>query len=305
VISPDAPTLSRGLLLAYGSLAFPLAAAFIALQVIVPTYYAEIIAISVWFLLNPSDTAGAGYLLLWTVAIYVAGTLSIVPTSAWAAELSQDYNQRSRITGFRVGFGLAGTLAALIVPAILADILADNESAALGETLLVISCLVIITLIIATVWAAVRVPDNADISLPHESVKAAWALMRSANPFRQLLISFLLNAVGNAIPATLFLLFVTHVLKVPDKAGVFLFIYFVAAAIAVPFWVSVSRRLGKHRTWSVAIVIACAFFLWAPLLDADTVFWFYVVLCAMGHGDQALVRAGDWHRFPLARVRRL
>jgi len=159
------------LLLAYGSLAFPLAAAFIALQVIVPTYYAEsttlsltavggilllarlcdtvtdplvgywsdrtttrfgrrkifmvlsapLIAISVWFLLNPSDTAGAGYLLLWTVAIYVAGTLSIVPTSAWAAELSQDYNQRSRITGFRVGFGLAGTLAALIVPAILAD----------------------------------------------------------------------------------------------------------------------------------------------------------------------------------------
>ena len=333
MISPDAPALSRGLLLAYGSLAFPLAAAFIALQVIVPTYYAEnttlsltavggilllarlcdtvtdplvgywsdqtttrfgrrkifmvlsapLIAISVWFLFNPSDTAGAAYLLLWTVAIYVAGTLSIVPSSAWAAELSQDYNQRSRITGFRVGFGLAGTLAALIVPAILAD----NESAALGETLLVISCLVIITLIIATVWAAVRVPDNADISLPHESVKAAWALMRSANPFRQLLISLLLNAVGNAIPATLFLLFVTHVLKVPDKAGVFLFIYFVAAAIAVPFWVSVSRRLGKHRTWSVAIVIACAFFLWAPLLDADTVFWFYVIVAATGFATGA------------------
>lgn len=331
--SPDAPALRRGLLLAYGSLAFPLAAAFIALQVIVPTYYAEnttlsltavggilllarlcdtvtdplvgywsdqttsrfgrrkifmvlsapLIAVSVWFLFNPDDTAGAGYLLLWTVAIYVAGTLSIVPTSAWAAELSQDYNQRSRITGTRVGFGLAGTLAALIIPAIIAG----DESAALGESLAVITGLVMLTLLIATLWAAIRVPDNAKTSLPHESFKSAWALMRSANPFRQLLISFLLNAVGNAIPATLFLLFVTHVLKVPDKAGVFLFVYFVSASIAVPFWVAVSRRIGKHRTWSVAIVIACVFFLWTPFLNADTVFWFYVIVAATGFATGA------------------
>jgi len=320
-------------LLAYGSLAFPIAAAFIALQVIVPTYYAQytnlsltavggilliarlcdtvtdplvgywsdqsttrfgrrkifmvlsapLLAVSVWFLFNPSVTAGAGYLLLWTVAIYVAGTLSIIPTSAWAAELSPDYNQRSRITGVRVGFGLAGTLAALTVPAIFSG----GDSASLGETLKVITGLVIVTLFIATLWAALRVPDTAKTNLPRDSIKSAWALMVSPNPFRQLLLSFLLNAVGNAIPATLFLLFVTHVLKVPDKAGLFLFIYFVAASIAVPFWVALSRRLGKHSTWSLAIVIACVFFLWTPFLDADSVMWFYVIVAATGFATGA------------------
>lgn len=320
--------LTKNLLAAYGSLAFPLAAAFIALQVIVPTYYAEftslsltaigglllfarlcdtvtdplvgywsdnavcsygrrkvfvvaaapLIGLSVWFLFNPPDDAGAMYLLCWTVVIYVAGTLAIVPSSAWAAELSDDYNQRSKITGVRVAFGLAGSLAALLVPALLAD----GQSQNLGATLQTITWLVLVTLVSATIWTAIAVPDNARTSLPGDSVRAAWLMMKSHNPFRQLLVSFLLNAVGNAIPATLFLLYVTHVLQVPAQAGQFLFLYFICAAAAVPVWVRLSNQFGKHHTWSAAMIMACVFFIWTPFLGAESVFWFYVIVVATG-----------------------
>ncbi|MFK7891495.1 MAG: MFS transporter [Granulosicoccus sp.] len=320
--------LSVNLLAAYGSLAFPLAAAFIALQVIVPTFYAEstslsltaiggllllarlcdtltdpivgywsdqsqnrfgrrkifvivatpLIALSVWYLFNPPDGAGAFYLLGWTVAIYIAGTLSIVPASAWAAELSDDYNQRSLITGVRVAFGLSGTLAALLIPALLSDSASSN----LGATLQVITWLVVITLVSATLWAAFVVPDNAETVLPGNSLKAAWPLVTSHNPFRQLLVSFLLNAVANAIPASLFLLYVTHVLQVPEQAGPFLFLYFVCAAAAVPLWVFLARRFGKHHTWAFAMIMACIFFIWTPFLNADSVIWFYVIVAATG-----------------------
>ena len=325
--------LPAGLLAAYGSLAFPLAAAFIALQVIVPTFYAQstalslsaiggllliarlldtvtdplvgywsdnasnrfgrrkvfvvvaspLIAVSVWFLFNPPDDAGGTYLLVWTVCIYVAGTLSIVPASAWAAELSDDYNQRSLVTGVRVAFGLAGTLCALIVPAIVAA----GDSQDLSTTLFIITLLVLVTLLLSTVWLAWRVPDTATTTLPSNSVQAAWALMKTHNPFRQLLLSYLLNAVGNAIPATLFLLYVTHVLKQPESVGVFLFLYFVCAAAAVPFWVMLSKRFGKHSTWAAAMVMACAFFMWAPFLDSTTVVWFYVIVAATGFATGA------------------
>lgn len=326
-------TLSKGVLAAYGSLAFPLAAAFIALQVIVPTYYAEstslslsliggllllarlcdtvtdplvgywsdqsknrfgrrkvfvvaatpLVALSVWFLFNPAEDVGAFYLLCWTVCIYVAGTLAIVPASAWAAELSDDYNQRSLITGTRVAFGLAGTLAALVVPALVGN----GETQDLSTTLFIITLLVLVTLVISTIWAAVKVPDTAQTTLPSNSVSAALSLMKTPNPFRQLLLSFLLNAVANAIPATLFLLFVTHVLDAPDKAGVFLFLYFICAAAAVPVWVAISKRWGKHKTWSVAMVIACLFFLWTPFLDGDSIIWFYVIVAATGFATGA------------------
>ncbi len=323
----------KAVLAAYGSLAFPLAAAFIALQVIVPTFYAQntalsltaiggllllarlcdtvtdplvgywsdrsnfrlgrrklfvlvaapLIGISTWFLFNPVDGVGGAYLLFWTVAIYVAGTLSIVPASAWAAELSPDYNQRSLITGVRVAFGLAGTLAALILPALIAS----ESTEDLGSTLKIITILVLVTLLITTLWAAFSVPDTARTALPPNSISAAWLLMKSHNPFRQLLVSFLLNAVANAIPATLFLLFVTHVLGVPGQAGIFLVLYFVCAALAVPFWVAVSKRYGKHGTWSFAMILACLFFLWTPFLNAATVMWFYVIVIATGFATGA------------------
>ncbi len=321
-------TLPNGLLAAYGSLAFPLAAAFIALQVIVPTYYAEstslslttigglmllarlcdtitdplvghwsdrsnsrfgrrkvfvvmsapLIAVSVWYLFNPPVNAGGLYLVGWTVAIYIAGTLSIVPASAWAAELSDDYHQRSLVTGVRTAFGLAGTLTALIILAMLSG----SDTADLAATLSLITVLVLVTLMVSTLWVALRVPDTANTTLPTNSMAAAWALMKTANPFRQLLVSFLLNAVANAIPATLFLLFVTHVLDAADKAGVFLFLYFVCATASVPLWVALSRRYGKHVIWSVAMILACMFFVCTPFLNAESVLWFYVIVAATG-----------------------
>lgn len=327
------PTLARGVLFAYGSLAFPLAAAFIALQVIVPTFYAQStalslsvigillfiarlfdmatdlivgywsdhskskfgrrktfvvvaaipIAVSIWALFNPPANAGAIYLLGWTIAIYVAGTFSIVPLSAWGAELSPDYHQKARITGVRVAFGLSGTMAALLVPVFVGT---DNDQG-YGETLTVIAWLALITLLASTVWAGLKVPDTSKTKLPENTFTEVRKLLVRPNPFRQLLFSFLLNAVGNAIPATLFLLYVTHVLSSEAVAGQLLFLYFISAAISVPFWVWLAKRLGKHQTWSLAIVVACVFFFWTPWLTESTLWVFALIVACTGFATGA------------------
>jgi len=326
-------TPSRTTIAAYGSLAFPLAAAFIALQIFVPTFYAEstglsltsiglllliarlcdtvtdpivgyfsdrtptawhrrklfvvvatpLIAISTFYLFNPPENAGAAYLLMWTIAIYIAGTLSIVPLGAWGAELSSDYNTRSLITGIRVAFGLIGSLAALMF----AVVLSGDESAELGRTLSGITWLVIITLILATMVAGFLVPDNKETELPDNTLQAAWQVISKPTPFRQLLGSFFLNAVGNAIPASLFILFVTHVIDAPDQVGRMLFLYFVCSALSVPVWVAVSKRLGKHQTWTVAILLAAAFFIWTPFLGPDSLGLFYLIVIVTGFATGA------------------
>jgi len=318
---------------AYGSLAFPLAAAFIALQVFVPTFYAEttnlsltsvgvvlliarlcdtitdpivgywsditptawrrrklfvvlaspLIAIATFYLFNPPQDAGIAYLLLWTIAIYIAGTLSIVPLGAWGAELSSDYNKRSSITGVRVAFGLTGSLAALMF----AVVFSADGSAQLGQTLSGITWLVIATLLMTTVLAAVFVPDNKETELPDNTLSAAWEVISKPTPFRQLLGSFFLNAVGNAIPASLFILFVTHVIGAADEVGRLLFLYFVCSALSVPVWVALSKRLGKHQTWTVAILLAAAFFVWTPFLGAESLGWFYLIVVVTGFATGA------------------
>ncbi|MEE4277037.1 MAG: MFS transporter [Halieaceae bacterium] len=319
-ISEQAPAL--GTLAAYGSLAFPLAGAFIALQVIVPTFYAQalglklaavggillaarlwdlvtdpvvgylsdhtparfgrrkiwviasapLIALSVWLLFNPPDGIGNRFLLLATLAIYIAGTMSIVPMNAWGAEISESYHQRSRISGARVIFGLAGTLAALL--------LVDNsDNAALQRSLEAITWLTVAGLAVTIPIAALFVPDRGEVTPEGNSPREAWALLIRPSPFRRLLLAFLLNGLGNAIPATLFLLYVTHVLERPGIAGLMLFLYFVCSAVSVPVWVTVSRRLGKHRTWSIAVIGSCLFFTVAPFLGpGDTLLYGAVVV---------------------------
>lgn len=328
---PDHP--GKTVLAAYGSLAFPLAAAFIALQLFVPTFYAEstglsltavgvvmliaklcdtatdpivgyisdrtpttwrrrklyvvlatpLIVVSSYFLFNPPSEVTTTYLLLCTVAIYIAGTLSIVPMNAWGAELSENYNTRSLIAGVRVAFGLIGSLAALL----LAVAFATDNSAELSKTLEGITWLVIGTIIVATVVAALLVPDNKHTDLPEDTIASAWRVISQPTPFRQLLISFFLNAVGNAIPATLFVLYVTHVIGAEGSVGMLLFLYLACSAVSVPFWVAVSKRLGKHQTWAIAILLAVVFFLWTPFLSDSSLMIFTVIVVVTGFATGA------------------
>ncbi len=320
--SPSHPILSYQTLSSYGFLAFPLAAAFIALQVLIPTHYAEItslslsaiggivllarlwdtitdpivgilsdrtpehwgrrklwiwlsiplISLSTYMLFNPSSDAGVGYLLLWTFAIYVAGTMAIVPLNAWGAELSTDYQQRNRVTGTRALFGLLGTMAALSIPALLGD----AESVNLNNSLSTITLLVIISLFVAAI-SITFVSDKHAISIPERQLTSAIHLIKAPSPFRTLLLSFLSNSIANAIPATLFLFYITYVLQKPEYAGPLLFLYFICAAISVPFWVKIAKRYGKHATWHASILIACLFFIATPFLGTET-FWLYIII---------------------------
>jgi Na+/melibiose symporter-like transporter len=312
-------------LAAYGSLALPMAAGFIALQVIIPTFYAQVlglslsavggillvarlwdmvtdpivgylsdhtparwgrrklwvvgsaplVALSVWLLFNPGESVGNNYLLLGAMAIYIAGTMALVPINAWGAELSSNYHQRSRVAGSRVVFGLGGTLLALL--------LIDNSSdAALQSSLTAIALLVLAGLVI-TVPVAVRwVPDESQVTPGGNNLRGALQLLITPSPFRRLLVAFLLNGVANAIPATLFLLFVTHVLEAPALAGPVLFLYFVCSALSVPLWVRVAGRFGKHHTWCGAVSLACLFFAGAPFLGAGDTAWYIAIVVGTG-----------------------
>ncbi|MEX0695017.1 MAG: MFS transporter, partial [Rhodospirillales bacterium] len=63
-------------------------------------------------LLNPAIGVDATYLLVWSIVTYAGWTMIAVPYLAWGAELSQDYDERTRITAWREGLALIGILGA-------------------------------------------------------------------------------------------------------------------------------------------------------------------------------------------------
>ncbi|WP_370153174.1 MFS transporter [Ferrovibrio sp.] len=229
--------------------------------------------LAAWMLFRPGDAAGGWYLLGWTMLLYLGASLIQIPYYAWGAELSGDYDQRTRISGWREAAAVLGTVTAAALPAAFG---ADTRAgvAALG--------LVIVLLLPAGVLLAVwRVPDGTAAAPPRPGAAALRGLWRNG-PFRRLLLAWLVNGIANGLPAGLVLLYVGHVMAAPDLAGLVLLLYFGAGIAAVPLWLRLARRYGKHRVWCGAMLWNCAVFVFVPLLGAGDAPLFLVISVLTG-----------------------
>lgn len=229
-----------------------------------------------WLLFVPLEGAGAVYLFAWTSLAYIAWTLMILPYSAWGAELSDSYHERSRITSAREGFVIVGILFAAAVPALL-GVDAETET---GRVLRVLAISMAVVLPIALVLLLVFVPENPGRSEPPLAFIQGLRIARRNRAFVRLVVAFLANSMANGLPATLFILFVTHVLQIPEQIGPLLLLYFLAGVVAIPFWLWLSYRIGKHRAWSCSMIWACLIFVWVPFLGPGD-FWPFLIICGL------------------------
>jgi len=233
-----------------------------------------VVMLAVWHLFVPPDGAGSAYLLVWSLLLYTGWTMMILPLSAWGAELSPDYDERSRISAFREGFVVAGTLMALAIPAALGYVDADEA----GPALRVVAIVVIVLLPLTVAALLLRTPEPPPVLRQRVSWREGARVLARNAPMRRLVTAYLLNGIANGLPATLFLLFVSNVLEESSRAGILLFVYFLSGILAVPVWVRLSYRFGKHRVWSAAMIWACAIFVWVPLLGPGDL-WLFVAVC--------------------------
>lgn len=224
----------------------------------------------------PPSGAGAVHLLIWTMILYLGAAMIQIPYTAWGAELSGDYHERTRIAGWREGFVVLGTVVAAALPAALGGKPAE------GVRLLGIVIAVLLPLtVLAAIWLVPEPPRTALPAATPLDRRALRALWRNG-PFRRLLLAWLLNGVANGLPATLVLLFVEHVIQRPDLTGPALLIYFAAGVVAVPVWLRLAKRHGKHRVWIGAMLWACALFALVPLLGPGDGAWFLALCVATG-----------------------
>jgi Na+/melibiose symporter-like transporter len=85
---------------------------------------------------------------------------------------------------------------------------------------------------------------------------------------------FAVSAIGTQMTNSLSLFFVTHVLLAGQLYGLYLFPYFVCQVAALPLWMKLSRRIGKHRATMVAIGWYAFWSLFIPLIAVAPESWF-------------------------------
>jgi Na+/melibiose symporter-like transporter len=191
-----------------------------------------------------------------------------------------NYAERNRVMAARESCGVTGVILAVSLPTVLP--LLGYPSPDPGDALAVIAWLTIALLPIAGLATLLAVPEPPRIDGPPLDWRTGWNLIAANAPFRRILASYFLNSIANGLPSTLFLLFVSHVLALPDRAGLFLLVYFAAGVAGVPMWVALARRHGKHRAWTAAMAITCVAFAGAPLLGPGDLWPFLAICLATG-----------------------
>lgn len=223
-------------------------------------------------LFAPPADAGTPWLLGGLVLAYAGYSLAMINHQAWGAEFPDDDRGRLQATAWREGFALLGVLLAAGLPSALADDLAP----ALARLLWIFVPL----LCIATTLAVALVPQAIRITriFPESAAAQVWRAPR----FRRLVFTYGLNGVAAAVPATLVLFYVGDVLQAGAWSGVFLLLYFLAGALALPFWVAQAGRVGRLTAWRRAMLLAMASFAVTPFLGPGDVTLFALVCIASG-----------------------
>lgn len=209
--------------------------------------------ISVYQLFLPPEGVGVQFLLIWIMVFWFGWTLFNIPYFAWGAELSPDYADRTRITGWRTMAGLVGTLTAIAIPAAAQQLFGWGGRSA--ETMLIIGITAVCLIPLCVGAAGMLVPEKAGFVPARRRIVAGLKIMWANGPFRRLLLAFLVSSLAMALTVPLFVLFITHVIGDPTAAPKFVLFHYAANLLGVPFWMWLSRRTDKHVTWLCSILV--------------------------------------------------
>ena len=228
-----------------------------------------IMMLSVYMLFIPPEGAGTVHYAISSVGLSIAITMMLIPYYAWGAELSTDYNERSRITGGRAMAGIAGSLSAQLVPGAALLFFGIGGS---NQVLMLVGTTMLVLMPICISFCLRKVPEPQTFQKSVVPVLAGLKLMWQNRPFKQLVLAFMIGSIGLSITTPLYLFFIADVLNAEDKAIYMLTFFFLSSFAAVPFWVWLSGRIGKHRAYLAAFfLLAFAHPLYLLLGEGD--FW--------------------------------
>jgi glycoside/pentoside/hexuronide:cation symporter, GPH family len=241
-----------------------------------------IMMLGVYKLFIPPADVGIWYFLIYLTLFFVGSTIIALPHRAWGAELSTDYHQRSRVTASREFFVLGGLMLAALVP-MLVEVTADgsgsvgqvftiiwqdvvgaftgdladkeivNRSTLTGPVLAGLAWTIILVLPVCVfvVLALVKEPPptKKDTVPLKEGLRYLW----KNGPMRRVLIIALLVVFGEAFRNAVSLFFIRDIIGIPTIGAAYFF-YFIAGLGAIPFWLWLGRKIGKHRAFMCTLI---------------------------------------------------
>lgn len=215
-----------------------------------------VLVLGVAMLFWPSYIWGDGqmssiYLFIWISVVWLGWTLIYIPYTAWGAELSPDYNERSRVAAWREVYYLVGLFVAAAVPTVVELFINPGE----GRLRLIafwMGMVVVIAMPLAAALVVSRVAEPP--ATPRSTIPLARGLLMIAEnrPMVIVMVILLIAYGGEAFRNALSVFFMGDVIGVQNRGAVYLG-YFVVGISGIPVWLALGKRLGKHKALGICL----------------------------------------------------
>ena len=232
-----------------------------------------LLTLSIWYLFVPTDDADATYLFVCIAGMYIGTTFIGLPYGAWGAELSPDYVQRARVTAWREQFTLVGLLIAALIP-LLVEQYGDGSISSIMRYMAIAICSATPVAVIALCLFVEEIPPRGHSDRTRLSFFEGQKKILENRPMQIMIGLLLIITMAEAFRNALSLFFMKSVIQA-DGVGTLYFIYFVAGIAAVPFWLRMGRKLGKHIALAITLITVAIISLINMFFSSET-YWLFV-----------------------------
>lgn len=214
-----------------------------------------IVLLAVWRIFAPDPPVGWLYLLGWMIFLYVGWTLLTISHMSWGAELTPDYDERSRVQAAREVALLLGVIAVLALPAVLEQL---DPSSTRADRVALMGWFIVLLLPVTVAWAVSTVPEREAPTSPPLGWRRASRVVATNAALRRVLVMDAVSGLGGGIISSLFLFLSDDFLQLERWSSLLLLIYFISGVSFIAPMVRVSYRFGKHRTLAFSSIFTTA-----------------------------------------------
>lgn len=202
--------------------------------------------------LSPQGTFA--HLLVCYLALYTFWTVFWIPYLSLGLELTTDHHERTRLFGGRQAFAVGGSALGMLAPAILAQSF-GGKAAGYAFMGAFFGGLTVALILVA--FARVREREEMAAGESFPFLEGLRVTLRN-RAFLVLLGVYLFSVVGGSFIAPLSLYVAKYVIRAEWVMQWVMLAYLAGSLASIPLWLRLSRRLGRNRTWSAAMLVGVA-----------------------------------------------
>jgi len=222
-------------------------------------------------------------------------TVVSMPYLALTPELTQDYDERTSLTSYRMAFSLLGSLVAFIVPLMIIGTMRPENTGRVFQMGLIFSVASAVPLLIT--FLGTREKEEYE----HQEQPSLRQSLKAARNNRSFIFAagiFLFTWTAVDIIQNMLLFFLKYRMKLEEESDIVAGAVFITALIVLPFWVWASQKTDKRKAYIYGMIFLSSVMVTMIFVDPSLGFAAVITLAALAGVGVSAVHVLTWAMIP-------